>query len=122
MTPDELSQRLLQFAIRAGKVVDALPDTRMGNHIARQFIRSGTAAGPNYEEACAAESAADFVHKLSISLKELRESRSWIRLIIGAELLSPRKMSGMVDEINQLCNIVGASVATAKGKRRRPSN
>jgi four helix bundle protein len=119
MTPDDLSERLLQFAVRAGKVVDALPDTRMGNHVARQFVRSGTAAGPNYEEACAAESRADFAHKLSISLKELRESRSWIRLIIGAELLSTRKMAGMLDEVNQLCNIVGASLATAKGKRNK---
>jgi four helix bundle protein len=87
MTPDGLSERLLNFAVRVGKVVDALPDTRLGNHIARQFVRSRTAAGPNYEEACGAESRADFSHKLSISLKELRESRSWIRLIIGAELL-----------------------------------
>ena len=120
MTPDQLSERLLNFAVRVGKVVDALPDTRLGNHIARQFVRSGTAAGPNYEEACAAESRADFAHKLSISLKELRESRSWIRLIIGAELLSHRKMAGMLDEVHQLCNVVGASLATAKGKRRRP--
>ena len=47
-----------------------------------QLIRSGTSAAPNYEEGCAAESRADFVHKLSICLKELRESQFWIRLII----------------------------------------
>src|SRR2546428_13750067 len=75
-------ERLINFAARAGKVVDALPDTRMGQHIGGQLVRSGTSPAPNYEEACAAESRADFVHKLSISLKELRESRCWIRLII----------------------------------------
>src|SRR5437763_705166 len=74
-------ERLINFA-RVGKVVDALPDTRMGRHIGGQLVRSGTSPAPNYEEACAAESRADFVHKLSICLKELRESRSWIRLII----------------------------------------
>jgi len=120
MTPAIPSERLVDFAARVGKVVDALPETRLGNHVAKQFVRCGTAAGPNYEEACAAESRADFVHKLSISLKELRESRSWIRLIIKAELLSARRMAGLPDEAEQLCNIVGSSVATAKKARRRP--
>jgi four helix bundle protein len=118
MTPDELAERLVDFAVRVGRVVDALPDTRMGRHIAGQLIRCGTAAPPNYEEACAAESRADFVHKLHIALKELRESRSWIRLIIKAELLPEHRMKDLLDECCQLCNILGQSVATAKGKER----
>ena len=117
MSSEILSERLLDFAARIGKVVDALPETRLGNHIARQLVRCGTAAGPNYEEACAAESRADFVHKLSISLKEPRESRSWVRLIIKAELLSTRRMAGLLDEVQQLCNIIGRSVVTAKKVR-----
>ena len=60
MTSEELADRLINFAARVGKVVDALPDTRMGRHIAGQFVRSGTSPAPNYEEACAAESRADF--------------------------------------------------------------
>jgi four helix bundle protein len=87
MTSDELVERLINFAARVGKVVDALPDTRMGRHIGGQLVRSGTSPAPNYEEACAAESRADFAHKLSICLKELRESRCWIRLIIKTEML-----------------------------------
>jgi four helix bundle protein len=79
MTSEELADRLINFAARVGKVVDALPDTRMGRHIAGQLVRSGTSPAPNYEEACAAESRADFSHKLSSCLKELRESRCWIR-------------------------------------------
>ena len=75
MTSDELLERLIDFAVRVGKVVDALPDTRMGRHVAGQLVRSGTSPAPNYEEGCAAESRADFIHKLSICLKELRESR-----------------------------------------------
>ncbi len=121
MTSDELAERLLDFAVRVGKVVDALPDTRLGRHIAGQLVRSGTSPAPNYEEACAAESRPDFAHKLSIALKELRESRCWIRLIIKTEMLPQHRMGELSDECNQLCNIIGKSVATAKknGRQRR---
>jgi len=114
MTSDELVERLINFSARIGKVVDALPDTRMGRHIGGQLVRSGTSPAPNYEEACAAESRADFVHKLSICLKELRESRSWIRLIIKTEMLTEHRMSELLDESNQLCNIIAQSIVTAK--------
>ena len=115
MNPDELSERFLDFAVRIGNVVDALPDTRLGRHVAGQLVRCGTSPGPNYEEGCAAESRADFSHKLSIVLKELRESRYWLRLIVRARLLSDQKMNGLIDESDQLCRIIGKSVATAKG-------
>ncbi len=116
MTPEELSERLLDFAIRVGKVVDALPKTRMGRHIAGQLVRCGTSPAPNYEEGCAAESRADFVHKLSVALKELRESRMWIRMIIRGELLPEARMNDLLDEANQLCKIMGQSLVTAKQK------
>ena len=119
MTPEELVERLISFAARVGKVVDALPDTRMGRHIGGQLVRSGTSPAPNYEEACAAESRADFVHKLSICLKELRESRSWIRLIIKTEMLPEQRMGELLDECSQLCNIVAQSIVTAKEKVKR---
>ena len=119
MTPEELIERLIQFAARVGKVVDALPDTRMGRHIGGQLVRSGTSPAPNYEEACAAESRADFTHKLSISLKELRESRCWIRLIIKTEMLPEHRMGELLDECNQLCNIIGQSIVTAKKDKSR---
>ena len=112
--PRELSERLLTFAVRVGKVVNALPATRLGRHIAGQLIRSGTSAGPNYEEGCAAESRADFVHKLSICLKQLRESRFWIRLIVESELLSKKKMGDLQDECTQLCKILAQALLTAK--------
>ena len=114
MAPDEISERLVAFAARIGKLVDALPETRLGRHIAGQLVRCGTSPVPNYEEACAGESRADFVHKLRICLKELRESRSWIRLIIRAELLPESRVEALLDECCQQCNIVGQSVATAR--------
>jgi four helix bundle protein len=120
MTPEQLSERLLEFAARSGNVVDALPNTRLGRHIAGQLVRCGTSPGPNYEEACAAESRADFIHKLGIVLKELRESRFWLRLIIRRELLSEHRLAELQDEASQLCNIVGQSIVTAKANRTKP--
>src|SRR5437764_14090119 len=119
MTSDELAERLINFAARVGKVVDALPDTRMGRHVGAQLVRSGTSPTTNYEEACAAESRADFAHKLSICLKELRESRSWIRLIIKTEMLKEHRMGELLDECSQLCNIIPQSIVTSKENRKR---
>src|SRR5439155_8958583 len=115
MTPEELAERLLQLAVRVGKLVDALPDTRLGRHVAGQLVRCGTSPPPNYEEACAAESRADFIHKLKIALKELRESRFWLRYIVRTNLLPGSKMNQLIDECHQLCNILGKSTVTAKG-------
>ena len=92
------------------------------DHIGGQLVRSGTSPAPNYEEACAAESRADFVHKLSISLKELRESRCWIRLIIKTEMLPEHRMGELFDECNQLCNIIGQSIVTAKKRRDKKAS
>jgi len=122
MTSDELLERLIDFAVRVGKVVDALPDTRMGRHIAGQLVRSGTSSAPNYDEGYAAESRADFIHKLSICLKELRESRTWIRLIIKTEMLPEYRMGELLDECNQLCNIIGQSIVTAKENRSKKAS
>ena len=117
MTPEELSERLINFAARIGKVVDALPDTRMGRHIAGQLVRCGTSPAPNYEEARAAESRADFIHKLGVCLKELRESQCWIRLIVKTELLPEHKMGELHEECTELCNFIGQSIVTAKKNR-----
>ena len=113
----ELEGRLLEFAACIGKVVDALPDTRLGRHIAGQLVRSGTSPAPNYGEACAAESKNDFIHKLSIVFKELRESRIWVLLIIRAKLLPKPRMDDVLDECDQLCNIIAKSLITAKSNR-----
>jgi four helix bundle protein len=114
VTSEELSERLLRFAARCGKVTDALPNRRLGRHIASQLVRSGTSPVANYEEACAAESPKDFVHKLAVVLKELRESRVWVRLIVTAQLLEAQRLGDLADEATQLCNIIGKSIGTAK--------
>ena len=119
MNPEELSERLLELAARVGKLVDSLPNTRLGRHVGSQLVRSGTSPAPNYEEACAAESRKDFVHKLRIALKELRETRCWLRLIIKSELLPASRLSDVLAETEQLCNILGKSVSTATAKLKQ---
>ena len=98
MTPEELSERLWKFAARVGKVVDALPDTRLGRHVAGQLVRCGTASPPNYDESCAAESRRDFVHKLGVALKELKETRGWLRFIVITELLRAKRIAPLHEE------------------------
>jgi four helix bundle protein len=120
---DALEDRLLEFAARCGKVVDALPETRMGRHVAGQLVRCGTAAAPNYAEACAAESRADFIHKLRIALKELHESRVWLKLCVKSQLLPPSRLVPLTDECTQLLKILDKSIVTANAngtKRNRP--
>lgn len=117
MNQTELSDRLWSFAARVGQIVDALPDTRLGRHVAGQLVRCGTSAPPNYDESGAAESRDDFVHKLSIALKELRETRGWLRFITKADLLALGQLSSAIDEAEQLCRILGKSILTAKTSR-----
>ncbi len=116
----DIEERLLEFAVRVGKTVDSLPDTRLVRHIAGQLVRSGTSPVPNYAEACAAESKRDFIHKLAIVLKELRESSVWIRLIVKSELMPEQRLEMLRDECDQLCKIVAKSLVTAKSNQARP--
>ena len=85
-------------------------------------MRSGTSPAPNYEEGCAAESRNDFVHKLSICLKELRESRTWIRLVIKTNMLPEQRLGELLDECNQLCNIIAQSIVTAKENKKKSAS
>ena len=117
----DIEERLLEFAVRVGKAVDTLPDSRLGRHIAGQLVRSGTSPAPNYAEACAAESKKDFIHKLAIALKELRESNVWIRMIVKSELIPEQRLEQLRDECDQLCKIIAKSLVTAKSNQSRHS-
>ena len=115
---DDLEERLLDFAVRIIKLAKALPNTSIGKHIGGQLIRAGTSAGSNYEEACGAESRADFIHKLGIVLKELKESRFWLRLIQRTELISIHRVELLIKESEELCAIIAKSIITAKGRKK----
>jgi len=114
---DDILRRLLTFAAGVGKVVDALPDTRMGRHIAGQLVRCGTSPAPNYSEGRAAESRDDFCHKLSIALKELRETQVWLAMICETGLLPVPRLADVIDECDQLARIPAQSILTAKRNR-----
>ena len=117
MNEFNLEDRLIDFAVRIIHVAESLPKTKTGNHIAGQLIRCGTSPAPNYGEAQDAESRADFVHKMKICLKELREIRVWLLMITRANIVhSKSKLDSLIDECNQLISIFVASVRTAKQK------
>ena len=118
LSSEQLEDRLIKFAVRIGAVADALPDSRLRKHIAEQIVRSGTAPAPNYSEGCAAESRRDFAHKLSISLKELRKIKTWLRMTRKADLLPAERLHKITDETDQLCAIFSQSVHTVKAKVR----
>ncbi len=111
----ELEDRLIDFAVRIVHVAESLPRTKSGNHISGQLIRCGTSPAPNYGEAQDAESRSDFIHKMKISLKELRETKTWLQIIRKAKLINQEsKLDSIIDENNQLISIFVASVKTAK--------
>ena len=112
----EIEKRLIDFAVRIIKVSDSLPKSPAGKHIAGQLLRSGTSPAPNYAEARGAESNADFIHKLKIALKELNESCVWLKMICQTELLKNELLEDLIDENQQLCRILNASIKTAKQK------
>ena len=109
----DLEERLLEYAARIVRLVEKLPNTRAGNHVAGQLLRSGTSALPNHAEAQAAESRKDLVHKLKICHKELRESRRWLRLIQRVPMLKASAMQSLVEETEELIRIFSTSIRTA---------
>jgi four helix bundle protein len=111
---DDLENRLVQFAINIVKLTGQLPRKFEAKHIATQLLRSGTAAAPNYGEARAAESRADFIHKLKIALKELNETALWLRIVEGTFNIQPNVLAQLVAENTELCKILVASIQTAR--------
>lgn len=109
-----LDERLLDFAARIVKLALALPNNFIGRHIAGQIIRSGTSPGSNYEEACGAESRSDFIHKLDLVLKELKEIRFWLRLIKKTDLIKVANVESLLSECNQLSAIIAKSIITSR--------
>jgi len=99
-------------------LVFRLKKTAVGRHIVGQLTRSGTSAGANYEEACGAESRADFIHKLQLVLKELRESSYWLRLMRKTTLVpkTDKNLEALIQESEELASIIAKSIVTAKKK------
>jgi four helix bundle protein len=115
MNKFNLEERLINFSVLIVEITDSMPATRSGNHLAGQLIRSGTSPSLNYGEAQSGESRKDFVHKIKIALKELRESYICLKIIYRTKLYkSEDKVKEALKENNELISIFVKSVATAQ--------
>jgi four helix bundle protein len=110
----DLEDRLLEDTARLMKPVAALPASRAGNHIAGQLLRCGTSPFTHPGVVQAAESRKDFIHKLGVCRKELKETRRWLRLIARVGLISAKRTGLLLSEREELIRIFSASLETAK--------
>jgi four helix bundle protein len=118
----DLEKRLIDFAVRIIDLIETLANTRAGNHIAGQLVRSGTSPAPNYGEAQSAESRNDFIHKIKIILKELRETKIWLQIIHRKRMTkSGSQTESLIAECDELISIFVTSVKTAEKNKRNTS-
>ncbi len=114
MNSKELESRLIDFSIQVVNLIKLLPEDRITNHLSGQLLRSATSPALNYGEAQGAESRKDFIHKLGIVLKELRESLNCLKILAGTNYIKPE--SSVIKECNELVSIFVKSVETNKKK------
>jgi four helix bundle protein len=111
----DITDRTFNFAVRIVnlcKVLDEKPG--VGRILSKQLIRSGTSIGANVEESQSGQSKADFVHKLEIALKEARETRYWLRIMITTEIIEQSKLSSLLNESEELIKIIAAIIVKTK--------
>ncbi len=115
----DLEERLIQFSLLILNLVEKLPDTKIGSHFAGQLLRSGTSPALNYGEAQVAESRNDFIHKMKICLKELKESQIALQIIRRKPLISENaELEQCISECNELIAIFLKSIDTANQNSR----
>ncbi|HTS69669.1 MAG TPA: four helix bundle protein [Terriglobia bacterium] len=115
----DLAERLLEYGAAIIELTESLPNTLVGRRVGDQLLRCSTSAGANYEEARAAESKEDFIHKLQIALKELRESNYWLRLLNKSGKVTDERITRLLDESNQFVQSSPSQSPPPKGAPRR---
>jgi len=114
----DLEDRFVDFTCRMIDIVESLPKTRAGNYIAGQLIKSCHSPTFNYGEVQAAESKNDFIHKMGVVLKELKECRTALKIIIKKEMIKPiDKLANISKETEELIAIIAKSISTAKNNK-----
>ena len=114
----DLEDRLVNYTCRMIDVVETLPNTRAGNYIAGQLIKSCNSPTFNYGEVQAAESKNDFIHKMRVVLKELKECRTALKIIREKEMIKPvNKLANIFKETEELIAIIAKSISTAKNNK-----
>jgi len=116
MKEKDLKKRTKEFAHRCVKLCFALPNNDLCNHIRKQFIKCSTSVASNYRAACVAQSRADFVSKLSITIEEADESCFWMEFIVEEKLLSEKQVAGLLQEAKEITAIFLTSRKTAKDR------
>src|SRR5688572_27831268 len=115
MSRNDLEDRLIAFAIRAIRLAEQIPKSVIGIRLNDQLTRASSSAALNYGEAQSAESRKDFIHKIKIVLKELRESNVVLKMIDGLQLIKDRhELSSLLKEVNEVIAIFVTSVETAR--------
>ena len=114
----DIKDRTFKFALRIITLVEQAPESRSGRVLANQVLRSGTSIGANVEEATAAYSKADFVYKLSIALKEARETHYWLRLLEESRLIKQAHLADLLNECEEIKKVLGSIVSKVRGKNK----
>ncbi len=117
----DLEEQLIAFAAAVCRTVEDVPSTRVGGHAGGQLIRCATATAANYGEAQGAESRKDFVHKMRLCLKELRETLVWLKFLQRFSIGSANEIEAGIQESNELIAIFVKSIATAQRYRNTRS-
>lgn len=117
----DIEERLISFAVQVIRAAESLTKSVAANHIAGQLVRCGTSPAANYGEAQGAESRSDFVHKLKICLKELRETRVWLLMATRADMIEHARLAPLLNENDQMIAIFVKSIKTAKATSRKPT-
>jgi four helix bundle protein len=115
----DLEDRLIRFGADVCLLAEQLPSTVIGRHVAHQVIRSSTSPLANYGEVQGAESRRDFIHKLGMYLKELRETAAWLKLVAKLNLCPGRVIESVRRECDELIAILATSIRTARRKDQR---
>ncbi len=111
---EKLDARTYKFALQIVKLVSTLPHTTTGDILGRQVLRSGTSVGANVEEAFGSSTRREFSYKLTLALKEAKETHYWLRLIKDAGLLRSEKIDPLIQEALEIKRILGKSIVTSK--------
>src|SRR5438876_11888495 len=114
MTSYDLEDRLIRFGSATCRLGERFPRTPLGQHVAIQLTRSSTSTFANYGEVQSAESRRDFIHKLGICLKELRETRTWLKFMREMDLASEQSLAPVMRECDELLAILATSIKTAR--------
>ena len=116
MTEQEFKDRTKQIALRVIRLVESLPNTNTAQIIGKQLLRSATSVGANYRAACHGKSTADILHKLAIVEEEADESLYWLELLIESEIVTEKKLSVLMSDINETVAMTVSSIKTLRSK------